>query len=195
MVNISTELDKTNRISPITVTINPAGGICNKTSFSAYPGYNLKMPEIKKDKMFLNGWKDSQGNFVQKVPASDILLTAEWSDRLDLTKFGVENTVDGNLYHINGNIHYQYPDAVLFGGWVDENNIPVMRKGSSIFYSTTSDEEFTIFTIYLYEYNQNKELIDISYWYVTNPGYTLEGVYLDEVLSNLCSDSLETALR
>lgn len=201
MVSISAELDKTNRISPITVTINPAGGICNKTSFSAYPGYNLKLIEIKKDKMFLNGWKDSQGNFVQKVPASDILLTADWSDRLDFTKYGAENTVDGNLYHINGNILYQYPDAVLvvefshekidtekfewpYGALAISGNKMDWTVLSAYNDNNTEDVIFKHLVSDIISDNPNIEHIFLNQ-FESSKGFTVNGFYLDYNVTNI----------
>ncbi len=106
-------VDKSQRISPVTVTYNPNKGTADKTSEQLYPGQCLLFPSVKNENMYVE-WKDENGDLAVYAPDHDCVVTAEWKDKLDLMDKGTENKWwDEAQVQISNAVLEQYKDSVL----------------------------------------------------------------------------------
>lgn len=108
--NIKMELDKTNRIKPVTVTFDATEETIENITESVYPGRKIKTVPVLENKFY--EWADSNGNIVRVAPDHDVVLHVEWSNRLDLISRALPfNWLETGKYQIKAEVITPYPDA------------------------------------------------------------------------------------
>lgn len=113
----------------ITVTFNPNGGSVSTTSEQTAPGTTIALPTPTRDGYLFGGWSDgtTTHNGTYTAPNSDVTLTAQWAEAVNITFVGNGGTVNGvNTYVMPAAIGTTITlpvatqDGMYFDGWYTE---------------------------------------------------------------------------